>query len=57
MSHDRGSGSLLHSRSRLGDGSTAALDTMRVMKWLGEATYARGIDLLEAIVARLTKMT
>ena len=37
--------------------SAAALDTMRVMKLVDEATYARGIDLLEGIVAMLTKMT
>jgi len=27
------------------------------MKLVGETTYARGIDLLEGIVAMLTKMT
>ena len=37
--------------------SAAALDTMRVMKLVDEATYSRGIDLLEGIVAMLTKMT
>ena len=37
--------------------SAAALDTMRVMKLVDEASYARGIDLLEGIVAMLTKMT
>ena len=37
--------------------AAAALDTMRVMKLVGETTYARGIDLLEGIVAMLTKMT
>ena len=37
--------------------SAAALDTMRVMKLVDEATYAHGIDLLEGIVAMLTKMT
>jgi len=31
--------------------AAAALDTMRVMKLVGEAVYARGIDLLEGIVA------
>jgi len=30
---------------------------MRVMKLVGEPVYARGIDLLEGIVAMLTKMT
>ena len=35
----------------------AALDTMRVMKLVDEASYTRGIDLLEGIVAMLTKMT
>jgi len=37
--------------------AAAALDTMRVMKLVGEPVYARGIDLLEGIVAVLTKMT
>ena len=37
--------------------AAAALDTMRVMKLVGETTYARGSDLLEGIVAMLTKMT
>ena len=37
--------------------AAAALDTMRVMKLLDDATYARGIELLEGIVAMLTKMT
>jgi four helix bundle protein len=37
--------------------SAAALDTMRVMKLVDEVTYARGIELLEGIVAMLTKMT
>ena len=37
--------------------AAAALDTMRVMKLVGEATYARGMALLEGIVAMLTKMT
>ena len=37
--------------------AAAALDTMRVMKLVGETTYARRIDLLEGIVAMLTKMT
>ena len=36
--------------------AAAALDTMRVMKLVGEPVYARGIDLLEG-VAMLTKMT
>jgi len=35
----------------------AALDTMRVMKLVSENSYARGIELLEGIVAMLTKMT
>jgi four helix bundle protein len=37
--------------------AAAALDTMRVMKLLPDATYVRGIELLEGIVAMLTKMT
>ena len=37
--------------------AAAALDTMRVMKLVGETTYAYGIELLEGIVAMLTKMT
>ena len=37
--------------------AAAALDTMRVMKLITEVTHARGIELLEGIVARLTKMT
>jgi four helix bundle protein len=37
--------------------AAAALDTMRVMKLVADTTYARGLDLLEAIVAMLTKMT
>ena len=37
--------------------AAAALDTMRVMKLVEDTTYARGIDLLEGIVAMLTKMT
>jgi len=37
--------------------AAAALDTMRVMKLVGELVYAREIDLLEGIVAMLTKMT
>ena len=37
--------------------AAAALDTMRVMKLITEAAYARGIDLLEGIVAMLTKMS
>jgi four helix bundle protein len=37
--------------------AAAALDTMRVMKLVADARYTRGIDLLEAIVAMLTKMT
>jgi hypothetical protein len=37
--------------------AAAALDTMRVMKLVGETMYARGIDVLEGIVAMLTKLT
>ena len=37
--------------------AAAALDTMRVMKLVADTTYARNLDLLEAIVAMLTKMT
>jgi hypothetical protein len=37
--------------------AAAALGTMRVMRLLNETTYARGIDLLEGIVAMLTKTT
>ena len=37
--------------------AAAALDTMRVMKLVSETSYARGIELLEGIVAMLTKMT
>ena len=37
--------------------AAAALDTMRVMKLVADTTYVRGMDLLEAIVAMLTKMT
>jgi len=37
--------------------AAAALDTLRVMKLIDDPTYARGIELLEAIVAMLTKMT
>lgn len=37
--------------------AAAAFDTMRVMKLIDEPTYARGIELLEGIVAMLTKMT
>src|SRR5678809_1538377 len=37
--------------------AAAALDTMRVMKLIDDPTYSRGIDLLEGIVAMLTKMT
>jgi hypothetical protein len=35
----------------------AALDTMQVMKLIDDSRYARGIELLEGIVAMLTKMT
>jgi len=37
--------------------AAASLDTMRVMKLIAETSYARGIELLEGIVAMLTKMT
>jgi four helix bundle protein len=37
--------------------AAAALDTMQVMKLIDDSRYARGIDLLEGIVAMLTKMT
>ena len=37
--------------------AAAALDTMRIMTLVDEPSYARGIDLLEGIVALLTKMT
>ena len=37
--------------------AAAALDTMRVMKLVADTRYARGIELLEGIVAMLTKMT
>ena len=37
--------------------AAAALDTMRVMKLVDETTYARWIELLEGVVAMLTKMT
>jgi four helix bundle protein len=37
--------------------AAAALDTMRVMKLIDQPQYQRGIDLLEGIVAMLTKMT
>ena len=37
--------------------AAAALDTMRVMKVVTDSKYARGIELLEAVVAMLTKMT
>jgi len=37
--------------------AAAALDTMRVMKLVSEQHYARGLEMLEAIVAMLTKMT
>ena len=41
----------------VGDGAAAALDTMRVMKLVADDRCRRGIDLLEGIVAMLTKMT
>ena len=37
--------------------AAAALDTMRVMTLVASTKYARGIELLEGIVAMLTKMT
>lgn len=37
--------------------AAAALDTIRVMKLIDDSRYERGIDLLEGIVAMLTKMT
>ena len=37
--------------------AAAALDTMRVMKLMTDPRYVRGIELLEGIVAMLTKMT
>ena len=37
--------------------AAAALDTMRVMKLIDEDSYASGLELLEGIVAMLTKMT
>jgi four helix bundle protein len=37
--------------------TAAALHTMRVMKLIDDSRYARGIELLEAIVSMLTKMT
>jgi four helix bundle protein len=44
-----------HARGSAMEAATA-LDTMRVMKLINETCYARGIDLLEGIVAMLTKM-
>ena len=35
----------------------AALDTMLVMKLVADDAHARGIELLEGVVAMLTKMT
>jgi len=37
--------------------AAAALDTMRVMRLVSSSRYDRGIDLLEGVVAMLTKMT
>jgi four helix bundle protein len=37
--------------------AAAALDTMRVMKLVADASYRQGIDLLEKIVGMLTRMT
>jgi len=36
--------------------SAAALDTMRVMRLVGEAQFQTGMELLEGIVAMLTRM-
>jgi len=38
------------------DDATLAFDTVRVMKLIEETTHARRIELLEGIVAMLTKM-
>jgi four helix bundle protein len=45
-----------HTRSSAME-AAAALDTLRVMTWVSETMYAREIDLLEGVVAMLTKMT
>lgn len=37
--------------------AAAVLDTLRVMKLVDEERYQRGIELLEGVVAMLTKMT
>ena len=37
--------------------AAAAFDTLRVMKLIDDSRYLRGIELLEGIVAMLTKMT
>jgi four helix bundle protein len=37
--------------------AAAALDTMRVMRIIDDDRYDRGIELLEGIVAMLTKMS
>ena len=37
--------------------AAAALDTMRVMKMVSDRSYGHAIELLEAIVSMLTKMT
>lgn len=37
--------------------AAAALDTLRVMRLIDDGRYTRGIELLEGIVAMLTKMT
>ncbi len=37
--------------------AAASLDTMRVMKLIDEHRYRIGIELLEGVVAMLTKMT
>ena len=37
--------------------AAAALDTMVVMKLVADSVHARGIELLEGIVAMLKKLT
>jgi hypothetical protein len=57
--NDGGSGAVrfyTHARGSAME-AAAALDTMRVMKLIDDSRYARGIELLEAIVSMLTKMT
>jgi hypothetical protein len=36
--------------------SAAHLDVMRVDEWIDAELYARGIEVLERIVAKLTKL-